>query len=57
MRLVAFVDDERVARKILCHLGLPARPPPRGLRRAGLQVPLDLATADVDGIDPPLVFD
>jgi hypothetical protein len=24
---------------------------------AGQQVPLDLATADVDGIDPPLVFD
>jgi plastocyanin len=57
MRLVAFVDDERVARKILRHLGLPARPPPRGLGRAGQQVPLDLVTADVDGIEPPLVFD
>jgi len=54
MRVVAFVDDERVARKILGHLGLPARAPPRGLRRAGLHqlLHLDLAAPDVDGIDP-----
>ena len=30
MRIVAFIEDERVARKILEHLGLPSRAPPRG---------------------------
>ena len=30
MRIVAFIEDPFVARKILDHLGLPARAPPRG---------------------------
>ena len=30
MRLVSVIEDERVAGKILRHLGLPARAPPRG---------------------------
>lgn len=30
MRLIAVIEDPAVARKILEHLGLPARPPPRG---------------------------
>ena len=29
MELIAIIDDERVARKILSHLGLPVRAPPR----------------------------
>jgi hypothetical protein len=55
----AFVDDERVARKILEHLGLPARAPPRGQGHRGQQLlPLGDATADLDGIlDPPLQLD
>jgi hypothetical protein len=34
--MIGFIQDERTARKILDHLGLPSRPPPRGprLRRA-----------------------
>jgi hypothetical protein len=31
MRLVALIEDERVARKILVYLGLPARAPPRSV--------------------------
>ena len=30
MRMVALIEDPFVARKILEHLGLPARAPPRG---------------------------
>ena len=30
MHLVALIDDETTAHKILSHLGLPNRPPPRG---------------------------
>jgi hypothetical protein len=30
MRLIALIEDERVAQRILAHLGLPARAPPRG---------------------------
>ena len=57
MRLVSVIDDERTARKILAHLGLPARAPPRGRAqpRRG-QLALDSPT-DYDGVDPPLVID
>jgi hypothetical protein len=59
MRLVGFVDDELVARKILGHLGMLTRAPPRGQRHRGPQteLQLDLAPTDADGIDPPLVLD
>ena len=30
MELIAVIDDSAVAARILTHLGLPARPPPRG---------------------------
>jgi hypothetical protein len=30
MRMIAVIEDEQVARKILKHLGLSFRPPPRG---------------------------
>ena len=53
MRLVAVIESELIARRILTHLGLPARAPPRGLPwRSGRQL---LAVADdpgrFDGID------
>ena len=58
MRLVGVVDDERIARQILTHLGLPARAPPRGRRKARRgQLELAVTTADQEGIDPPLVLD
>ena len=57
MRLVSVIHDERTARKILAHLGLPARAPPHGRAqpRRG-QLELDSPT-DYDGVDPPLVID
>jgi hypothetical protein len=30
MDLIATIEDERTSRKILEHMGLPARAPPRG---------------------------
>jgi hypothetical protein len=57
MRLVAFIDDERLAHRILEHLGLPARAPPRGRRRGQQILPLGLDSVDFDGIDPPLRLD
>ena len=51
MRLIAFVQDERVARRILEHLGLwPPRAPPRSERpsRSGESV----WVRDLDAIDP-----
>jgi len=57
MRLIAVIDDERIARKILTHLGLPSRAPPRGRRlpRRG-QLTLPVYAADEEGIDPPLML-
>jgi hypothetical protein len=56
MRLVAFIDDERTTRRILAHLGLPARAPPRGHRRRGQQLlQLEVAPSDLDGIDRPVL--
>jgi len=51
MRLVSVVQDERVARRILEHLGLPARAPPHGRPwRPALQLALDDPN-DYDGVD------
>jgi hypothetical protein len=52
-RLIAVIENEIVARKILLHLGLPARAPPRGRPwRAAGQVQLALDDPDrYDGID------
>ena len=48
MRLVSVIQDERVAARILEHLGLPARAPPRGGPwRSGQQLALD----DLDRYD------
>ena len=57
MRLIAVIENEIVARKILLHLGLPARAPPRGRAwRAVDQAQLTLDDTDrYDGIDEPVL--
>ncbi len=55
MHILAFIQDPRLARRILAHLGLPARPPPRPPPGQPL-LPLAAGT-DLDGIDPPLILD
>ena len=56
MRLIAVILDPAVAKKILDHLGLPARAPPRGrARRLGQQeLALDGVPdlPDYDAVDP-----
>ena len=57
MRLLSVIQDERVARRILEHLSLPARAPPRG-RPWRSRVPPQLALDDpdrYDGIDEPVL--
>jgi len=56
MRLISVIEDPAVARKILEHLGLPARPPPRGRRWGGqLELALDEAPEPaLDLLDPRL---
>ena len=53
MRVVAVIEDERVARRILEHLGLPARAPPRGRpwRAAQQQLAVDDDSSRFDGVD------
>ena len=41
MRLVALIDDGLVAKKILAHLGISSRAPPRGPPRRPRQQLLD----------------
>jgi hypothetical protein len=54
MRLVSVIENEQVARRILAHLGLPTRAPPRGrIRRPGQQrLAFHDDPARFDGIDP-----
>jgi hypothetical protein len=58
MRLIAVIDNPLVARRILVHLGLPARAPPRGRgSRSGLERLPGLVTDPdptdaFDGVDP-----
>ena len=54
MRLIAVIEDKRIACKILRHLGLPARAPPRGRPwRSGQQLALDCWPDRYCGIDEP----
>ena len=59
MRPVAVIEDERIAHKILTHLGLPARPPPRGHpRRPGQEtLPVVDEPEPFVGFDPPSLFE
>ena len=53
MALIATIEDERTARKILEHLGLPARAPPRARpgRPGQQQLALDQDAGRFDGVD------
>ena len=55
MELIAAIEDESVATRILTHLGLPARAPPRGRpwRRQLALGDRNPTEADVDGVDVP----
>ena len=59
MRLVAAIEDPVVAQKILRHLGLPARPPPRGPpRRAQPELAREPHAHDEhEGVDAPSAFE
>ena len=49
MRLIAVIEDPQIARKILEHVGLAARPPPRG--RPGWRAQQELAFDDSPALD------
>ena len=55
MELIATIEDPAVAPKILLHLNLPARPPPRGrpLRPQLAPSNASLLVDPFDGLDPP----
>ena len=56
MRLVAFISDEKICRKILDRLGLPSRAPPRGRPPPRLrpgQQPLPGIVPEPYAADPP----
>jgi uncharacterized protein YbaR (Trm112 family) len=59
MSIIAIIDDEEVAVKILDHLGLSSRAPPRGRRsRPGQQLlAFEQPGVDLDGIDTPSSFE
>jgi hypothetical protein len=54
MEVIACIEDEAAARRILNHLGLEARPPPRGKRGRAGQQPLEVAdeVGEVEPVDP-----
>ncbi len=55
MRLISVIENEQVARRILAHLGLPTRAPPRGRFRRHGQQSLSFQNDDparFHGIDP-----
>ena len=55
MRLIAVIEDQRVAHRILEHLGLPSRAPPRG--RSTWRGQQSLPVHDPFTVDPPYVDD
>ena len=58
MRLVAAIEDPAVAARILEHLGLPARPPPRGRPwKPQPELALEPRAQEFDGLDPPAFAD
>ena len=57
-QLVALIENERVARRILDHLGLPSRAPPRGAARGSARPPhrsLTERADEFDGLNPPFI--
>ena len=58
MELITAIEDPAVARKIIDHLSLPARPPPRGRSGRPLHsLCLERAADPFDGVDPPAPVD
>jgi hypothetical protein len=59
MELIAVIQNDGVARRILLHLGLPSRAPPRGRPWRPGQQELTLAVdhANFDGVDASPVVD
>jgi len=59
MAIINIINDERTAKKILEHLGLSTRAPPRGRRwRPGQQqIAVDGNATRFEGIDAPAEFD
>ena len=54
LELIAVIEDGAVAAKILRHLGLPTRAPPRGPPwRAQATLPLAVPGGAMDSVDPP----
>ena len=55
MRLVALIEDDRTAKRILDHVGISSRAPPRGRpwRPGPQQLALDDDPGRFDGVDPP----
>jgi hypothetical protein len=54
MKMISIIEDESVAQRILRHLGLPARPPPRGRPgwRSQQELPLEVEP-EPELLDPP----
>ncbi len=58
MAIIGIIGDEEIAIRLLDHLGLSSRAPPRGRpRRPGQQPLFDEAAPSYDSIDPPSSFD
>jgi hypothetical protein len=55
MRLIAFIEDPPTARKILEHIGLSTRAPPRG--RSTWRGEHSVPVHDPPLVDPPFVDD
>jgi hypothetical protein len=53
MRVVAYLTDPDVTRKILDHLGLPSAPPPRGPPTPNIASRPRQLTLDTSIADPP----
>ena len=58
MRLVAAIEDPATIHRILTHLGLPTRAPPRGSpwRPPGGSTGPPAPSAEDDAVDPPSLF-
>ena len=58
MELISAIDDERIAARILAHLGLPTRGPPRGRPwRPQRELGFEPRTDDHDALDVPGAFE
>ena len=54
MRVIAFIEDARIAKRILDHLGVAARAPPRGRARGSEEEQQGLSDRVVEFDGEPL---